>query len=144
MTAPLDEVLDGLAEAFGLDRYLLADASALRSAATTALKNRSPQEIVAELVAEGRLAGAANPYAVVIARVRGLCSRPSQAERARARDASRRERQLVASFNHGDLLRRTIGLGYGGAVELLDSDRRYDDPEMMAAALRGFANGPLR
>ncbi|HEV8063542.1 MAG TPA: hypothetical protein VGP46_01865 [Acidimicrobiales bacterium] len=144
MSAPLDTVLDGLAGAFQLDRGLLADAAALRSATTTALTKRSPEEIVSELQADGPLTGAANPYAVLIARTRRLCSRPSAAERTSAADDSVRGRRLLAAFNHGDVLRRTTEIDYEDAVAYLENDARYSDPETMAAALRGLANGPWR
>ncbi len=142
MTEPVETVLDGLAQAFRLDRGVLADATALRSAATTALRDRSPEELLADLLAGGPLTGAFNPYGAVIARTRRPCRRPSGAARALQADVAQRHQRLDGSFRHGDLLRRTVGLSYDEALEVLRADERYADPDMMQAALSGLANGP--
>jgi hypothetical protein len=142
VTEPLETVLDGLAQAFDLDRGVLADASALRTAAATALRDRTPDQLVSDLLAEGPLTGAFNPYGAVIARTRRLCRRPSGAARALEADVAQRHQRLDGSFRHGDLLRRTVGLSYDEALEVLRADERYADPDMMQAARSGLANGP--
>ena len=144
MTAALETVLDGLADAFDLDRELLGQATALERAALVALEHRTAEKLVGEVVGEGPLRGVANPYGVVIARVRRLGTRPPLADsEPHGSDAELRSKRLVASYNHGGVLRCT-GVGLQGAREILCGDRRYDDPEMREAALRGFRQEPLR
>jgi hypothetical protein len=137
-------LVERLAERFPeVDVVLLRQASALRRAFEEALMSMDVDAFVDRLVNRGPLRGAANPYGVLVWRVRQVVADVDERARIAADAAERRRtRQLTAAARFGE---RLADLLVAGDLDREGAERRvlasYSDPDVAAVALTALEGG---
>lgn len=129
-----------LAEVFGLDAVKFVKARSFCDAVDAAVRVLTPEQIVAAVVEQGGMGGAANPYGVVIARLRRL---PDDLALRRQLSEGCAERARWAAA--GRAARRGETLGELVATNQLEPDEAESmlrgelaDSELLAIALDGL------
>ena len=135
----------GLAQSFGeVEAARLARAAAFRAAVDAALAIMPEERLVAEVVAEGSLRGAANPYGVLITRVRRAPEHVAEEARMSEELAeAARWRRVDKAVKRGETLRALVERGDLSeleAVEQLGSDFP-DDADLLALAKAAVLGG---
>jgi hypothetical protein len=137
-------LVERLAERFPeVDVVLLRKASALRRAFEEALMSMDVDAFVDRLVNRGPLRGAANPYGVLVWRVRQVVvDVDERAVLAADVVERRRARQLTAAARFGE---RLSDLLVAGDLDQEEAERRvlasYPDPDVAAVALAAISGG---
>jgi hypothetical protein len=145
-----ERVAWSLAEHFpALNAAAMSAHPAFRQAVDGALAGASEAAVVEQVVAQGGLAGARNPHAVLVARLRQL---PTHAQDRREVEVERqasaaldgpRARALRAAADRGAVLRAQVERGAMSRQEALDAlEWECKDAEVLAVGLAGFAGGP--
>ena len=94
MSGAYDDFVRGVCEAFDLSPYVLRTSPVLEGLVADALEGLGVEEVVARVLGRGSVAGARDPYAVLVTRVRWLVTGID--EEARLAAHAEREREANA------------------------------------------------